>query len=147
MEYAAKSRVITDNFYLTGGTALSEFYLQHRLSEDLDFFSEQELRHSEIASIDDIAVNKLQAILTRLRGRDFVDLYEIIKHKHATFDQLYKKYRLKFDVYVAPEQWAKRFTAVLDAHDQPRFVQKTKWENVEAMFLTEAKNLGKKIFK
>jgi predicted nucleotidyltransferase component of viral defense system len=27
-------------FYLSGGTALSEFYLQHRLSEDLDFFSE-----------------------------------------------------------------------------------------------------------
>src|SRR5258708_710604 len=26
-------------FYLTGGTALSAFYLQHRLSEDLDFFT------------------------------------------------------------------------------------------------------------
>lgn len=32
---------IYDNFYLTGGTALAEFYLQHRLSEDLDFFSEE----------------------------------------------------------------------------------------------------------
>jgi predicted nucleotidyltransferase component of viral defense system len=29
-------------FYLTGGTALAEFYLHHRLSEDLDFFSEDE---------------------------------------------------------------------------------------------------------
>lgn len=28
-------------FYLTGGTALSYFYFQHRLSEDLDFFSER----------------------------------------------------------------------------------------------------------
>jgi len=26
---------------LTGGTALSEFYLKHRLSEDLDFFTEE----------------------------------------------------------------------------------------------------------
>ena len=26
------------NFYLTGGTALSRFYLNHRYSEDLDFF-------------------------------------------------------------------------------------------------------------
>ena len=34
--------MIVENFYLTGGTALSEFYLEHRLSEDLDFFSEQE---------------------------------------------------------------------------------------------------------
>ncbi|MCP4428324.1 MAG: nucleotidyl transferase AbiEii/AbiGii toxin family protein [Chloroflexi bacterium] len=29
-------------FYLTGGTALSEFYLGHRLSFDLDFFTNQE---------------------------------------------------------------------------------------------------------
>jgi len=27
---------------LSGGTALSEFYLHHRFSEDLDFFSEKE---------------------------------------------------------------------------------------------------------
>lgn len=29
--------------YLTGGTALSAFYLCHRLSEDLDFFSEEQI--------------------------------------------------------------------------------------------------------
>lgn len=32
---------ITKLFYLTGGTALSEFHLKHRLSEDLDFFVEE----------------------------------------------------------------------------------------------------------
>ena len=31
-------------FYLTGGTALSRFYYQHRYSEDLDFFSAAELK-------------------------------------------------------------------------------------------------------
>lgn len=30
-----------DKFYLTGGTALAEFYLGHRLSYDLDFFTAQ----------------------------------------------------------------------------------------------------------
>lgn len=30
---------LADNFYLTGGTALAAFYLQHRYSEDLDFFT------------------------------------------------------------------------------------------------------------
>lgn len=34
-------------FYFTGGTALSEFYLQHRLSNDLDFFTENKFE-SEI---------------------------------------------------------------------------------------------------
>jgi hypothetical protein len=37
-------------FYLTGGTALSEFYLHHRLSEDLDFFSEEEFSILPISS-------------------------------------------------------------------------------------------------
>jgi len=31
---------LRDSFFLTGGTALSAFYLQHRYSEDLDFFTE-----------------------------------------------------------------------------------------------------------
>ena len=33
-----------EKFYLTGGTALSRFYFQHRYSEDLDFFSAKELK-------------------------------------------------------------------------------------------------------
>jgi len=30
---------ISENFFMTGGTALSVFYLQHRYSEDIDFFT------------------------------------------------------------------------------------------------------------
>lgn len=33
---------ITKRFYLTGGTALSEFYFKHRLSDDIDLFTEKE---------------------------------------------------------------------------------------------------------
>lgn len=33
---------IQERFFLTGGTALSEFFLQHRYSDDLDFFTEEE---------------------------------------------------------------------------------------------------------
>lgn len=29
---------LAKQFYFSGGTALSHYYLQHRLSEDLDFF-------------------------------------------------------------------------------------------------------------
>lgn len=47
----AKEPMITDNFYLTGGTALAEFYLGHRLSEDLDFFSEQEINAEAISAV------------------------------------------------------------------------------------------------
>lgn len=44
LELIQKEQQITKRFYLTGGTALSEFYLKHRLSEDIDLFSgEQEV--------------------------------------------------------------------------------------------------------
>jgi predicted nucleotidyltransferase component of viral defense system len=42
LEAISSDNQICQNFYLTGGTALAEYYLQHRLSEDLDFFSEEE---------------------------------------------------------------------------------------------------------
>jgi len=42
LDAVSQSRELCDFFYLTGGTALAEFYLRHRLSEDLDFFSESE---------------------------------------------------------------------------------------------------------
>ena len=42
---------VTDIFYLSGGTVLAEFYLQHRLSEDLDFFSEHEFNPMFISAI------------------------------------------------------------------------------------------------
>jgi predicted nucleotidyltransferase component of viral defense system len=32
---------LKDKFFLTGGTALSYYYLKHRFSEDLDFFTEE----------------------------------------------------------------------------------------------------------
>lgn len=42
LEQVAGELYFTQRYYLAGGTALSEFYLHHRLSEDLDFFSEAE---------------------------------------------------------------------------------------------------------
>jgi predicted nucleotidyltransferase component of viral defense system len=39
---------IEENFFLTGGTALSVFYLHHRLSNDLDLFTSVMLDLSEI---------------------------------------------------------------------------------------------------
>ena len=48
LESASTSELITSHFYLTGGTALSEFYFKHRISEDLDFFSEQEINDRQL---------------------------------------------------------------------------------------------------
>lgn len=68
----SRDRYLTDTFYFTGGTALSAYYLRHRYSEDLDFFCEApyDKDRLRIASLLDIAVNKVHAITTRKRGRD-----------------------------------------------------------------------------
>ncbi len=39
---------LAQKYYLSGGTALAEFYLHHRRSEDLDFFTNHELDLDEL---------------------------------------------------------------------------------------------------
>lgn len=51
LELLATEPSITGKFYLTGGTALAEYYLHHRLSEDLDFFSENDVEPEAITVI------------------------------------------------------------------------------------------------
>ncbi|MBI3342788.1 nucleotidyl transferase AbiEii/AbiGii toxin family protein [Candidatus Gottesmanbacteria bacterium] len=55
MEQAAKNDELTRWYYLTGGTALSEFYLHHRLSEDIDFFTRNQVIQPKVdAFLQDI---------------------------------------------------------------------------------------------
>lgn len=64
-----------DAFYLTRGTALSKFYLSHRKSDDLDFFtSEEELIQPFSLEIEEV-LKKAGFIVERKRGfRSFVEL-------------------------------------------------------------------------
>ena len=56
---------ICQSFYLSGGTALAEFYLQHRLSEDLDFFSEEEFESEGVS----VVLKKIQKAAGIIRVR------------------------------------------------------------------------------
>lgn len=46
-----KKEPFFNQFYFTGGTALSAFYLGHRYSEDLDFFTEKQFDGQELLAI------------------------------------------------------------------------------------------------
>jgi predicted nucleotidyltransferase component of viral defense system len=48
LEFIRNEPQLYRRFYFSGGTALSEFYLQHRLSEDLDFFTQNEFDAAEL---------------------------------------------------------------------------------------------------
>lgn len=45
------SKYLKSTFYFTGGTALAAVYLQHRESEDLDFFSEARFEASDVFNL------------------------------------------------------------------------------------------------
>lgn len=46
-----KKEPFFNEFYFTGGTALSAFYLKHRYSEDLDFFTEKQFDGNDLSDI------------------------------------------------------------------------------------------------
>lgn len=55
LQFAAKHSFIRKNYYLTGGTPLAAFYLHHRYSEDLDFFTED--REVNLVSVQALIKN------------------------------------------------------------------------------------------
>lgn len=86
-------------FYFTGGTALSAFYLRHRLSKDLDFFTPEQ--NIVLPFTKDLLINLSRGALTgrlnrRADLRDFVDVYFLTEvDKLFTFDDLVENARKK----------------------------------------------------
>lgn len=61
-----KHKIFCRCFYLTGGTALAAYYLNHRYSEDLDFFSHNEI---DILALD-VLLKYLKTAL-KIKKMDF----------------------------------------------------------------------------
>lgn len=51
LDEVRKSEYLTSSFYFTGGTALSSFYLSHRYSDDLDFFSQEKFDNQVLLTL------------------------------------------------------------------------------------------------
>ncbi|MCU0288168.1 MAG: nucleotidyl transferase AbiEii/AbiGii toxin family protein [Acidobacteria bacterium] len=174
------------HFYLAGGTACA-LHIGHRLSYDLDFFSQTKfdlllisrilentgdfiidysdkdtligkfnntrvsfmyykyrllndfgrLFSINIASLEDIGSMKIEAIASRGKKRDFVDLYFILnelKMELAEFFELYKK-KYANEKYNEPHI-LKSLTYFADADNDPNLnmLIDTKWEQVKKFF-------------
>jgi predicted nucleotidyltransferase component of viral defense system len=80
------------SFYLTGGTALSAFYLFHRVSEDLDFFS------SEQAGVENILafLKTLPDIVDTQYERKFDRKIFLLRHVND------RRVRVEFTYYPFP---------------------------------------------
>lgn len=204
LQAISSDRLFCENFYLTGGTALAEFYLQHRLSEDLDFFSEKEFNAQAVLvffkknqkslgikkidyqqsfnrnlfflylsdeiikteftyfpfpriettikkngmaidSVLDIAVNKVFTIYQKVRARDFIDLYFIVKKYKFNLEDLIKKAKVKFDWHIDFLRLGSQFFKAQEVKDFPNIKIKENRKDWQKFFLNEARALEKRI--
>jgi predicted nucleotidyltransferase component of viral defense system len=84
LEAFRQSPELTSTFYFSGGTALSEYYLKHRESVDLDFFSEKKFDQQIIVQALDSWSKKHQFTLKT----QFTDPTHIFFLKFANGRQL-----------------------------------------------------------
>ena len=193
---------------MSGGTALSSWYLHHRESFDLDFFSEKEevnanylirwltdqknkleiadMTHEEqfgfnffnlkyangdklkvdfsyfpseriekrlvwnglqIDSLYDIAVNKFNTIATTPRGRDYVDLYLILKENDWTLKQLMEDSAINHGIRQDTLHVARQLLRSVEFTDSPKILIPFDRKDMNNFFLNLAKSLKKDIFK
>lgn len=205
LDELCKEKFITKNFCLAGGTALSEFYLKHRYSEDLDFFTDEkqaidevkikltpifnrvgikaveyrEISSSkifflkkgqketvktdfnyfpfkrfaqgktykglEIESLLDIAISKLDTIITRKNARDFVDFYFIQKEHPFDLSMLLQKLEEKMEVKIDPIFLGSRFLGISEIHDYPLMIKAFPKEEMIKYFHSLVHSLKEKI--
>jgi predicted nucleotidyltransferase component of viral defense system len=101
-----------DQFYLTGGTALAEFYLGHRLSNDLDFFTGVDglvqplsFQLEKFAKKHDLGIQVIRRFAT------YVEL--LVTHEEETLKidlALDSPFRLELPVLCAPGIYVNNFT-------------------------------------
>lgn len=143
---------LKDNFFLTGGTALSVFYLEHRYSEDLDFFTEIPGAVSGMLPIlEDIGKKINVSIQARRTFNTFTELVVTSSKKeeivilHFAQDSPYRLqptiYNEEYGIYIDNllDISCNKFSALFDRHDMKDFVdiyfidkEKMKFEEVYA---------------
>lgn len=97
----------SETFYLSGGTALANFYLHHRYSDDLDFFTRSENTVAEVESRVTRAVNLIGLVIDRIERRpgfsqfflagDPVTEHRLVKLDVAQDPEPYPAPPLRFD--------------------------------------------------
>ena len=59
LDELVNNKYFKSQFYFTGGTVLAHYYLQHRYSEDLDFFSENKFDNLTVLALMEELKKKL----------------------------------------------------------------------------------------
>ena len=122
---------LNTKFYLTGGTALSRFYLEHRYSEDLDFFQNDNSSFNQDIDLIQLHLQKemnvsVQRVGERFR-RIFVNEDEIqIKIEFVNDVPFHLGEFQSFPIFQRVDYiLSNKITAIID-RDEPKDFQKIK---------------------
>lgn len=75
---------MTKQFYFTGGTVLAEYYLKHRYSEDLDFFSETKFDQQTVLTLMN-DWSKVQGFTFTSRFAEVVYRFDLTYHNGLNY--------------------------------------------------------------
>ncbi len=100
-----------------------------------------------IDSLYDIAVNKLQAIVSNPRGRDYVDLFCILKKTDWTIQSLLGDVIVKFSISSDPIRLAKNFLKVVEYTDVPKMLIPFNRNDVDTFYADLARSLRNEVFR
>lgn len=90
-ELAAAFSARTSHFYLTGGAALVGFYLHHRLTDDLDFFTQDRLEFERAQAILTDAASSIGATVVFTQGSHaFHRALATRENESVVFDLVYE---------------------------------------------------------
>jgi predicted nucleotidyltransferase component of viral defense system len=96
-----------------------------------------------VESLEDMSVNKLQAILTRNQPRDFVDLYFLLREGPLRdLDELLGYVRAKFDVGSHRLGLAARLLLIREVKELPKLLRRVSLKELIAFFEGKARELG-----
>lgn len=117
--------LLAQRFYWTGGTALTFFYLQHRISEDIDFFSESPFLYEELLPFinsirKNIHLKKVEEKRIFSRHEFFLHNKSKLRLEFVHYDFMPLKKRKKWNgIYIdsLDDMAANKTMALLDRHD------------------------------
>jgi predicted nucleotidyltransferase component of viral defense system len=99
-------------------------------------------RGLRVDAIEDIAVNKVQAVLTRARERDFVDLYFLLREgPERDVEKLLSLVRAKFDAGPSRVTLAESLLRVEEVRELPEMIRPLTLEELNEFFVSLARRL------
>lgn len=97
-----------------------------------------------VESLEDMTVNKLQAVLTRMQPRDFVDLYFLLREGPIRdLDQLLALVRAKFDAGPHRLGLAARLLLVRNVKELPRMIRPVTISELITFFEDRAREIAR----